>query len=225
MPFMMIAIDGPAGAGKGTLARQLAHIYHLAHLDTGLLYRAVALKMSEGKEDLSDKDAALKIASGLKPADLKSPLLRDEEVGNIASQISTIPEVREVLLIFQRDFAKTIFPSKQGVILDGRDIGLVVLPEAPCKIYVTASPEIRAMRRLKELHEKGISGIYEAVLEDIKVRDARDETRKISPLRVADDAFILDTSELGIDEMVEKACLFVDSKYPKTSGLTSLSKE
>ena len=225
MPFMMIAIDGPAGAGKGTLAHHLAHIYHLNHLDSGLLYRAVALKMVEGGEDFADKEAAIRVASSIRASDLKSSSLRDEAIGNLASEIAPIPEVRELLLKFQQDFAKHPWSGKQGVILDGRDIGLVVLPEAPCKIYVTASPEVRAKRRLKELHQKGIDSIYEATLEDIKARDARDQRRKASPLRPAKDAYILDTSELGIDDVIEKACLFVDSKYPEAHKTDSSPSE
>jgi len=225
MQHMIIAIDGPAGAGKGTLARHLAHIYHLAHLDTGLLYRAVALRMLDRGLDLTRKENAIKIAATLNASDLKKADLRDEAVGNAASQIAAYSEVRKLLLSFQRDFANNPSFDKQGVILDGRDIGLVVLPNAPCKIYVTASPEIRAKRRLKELHQKGIQSIYEAVLEDIKTRDARDQTRDVSPLRPAEDALILDTSELGIDEVVEKACLFVDSKYNESQKRKRLSSE
>ena len=225
MSFMMIAIDGPAGAGKGTLANHLAHIYHLSHLDTGLLYRAVALKMVEGGEDFADKKAAIKAALSLQATDLKNSSLRDETIGSMASEIASIPEIRTILLNLQRDFAKTPSRGKQGVVLDGRDIGLVVLPEALCKIYVTASPEVRAKRRLKELHQMGIDSIYEATLEDIKVRDARDKMRKVSPLRPAEDAFILDTSELGIDDVIEKACFFVDSKYPKAHKIANSSSE
>ncbi len=225
MSSITITIDGPAGAGKGTLARHLAQIYHLDHLDTGLLYRAVALKMLEENEDLTDEKAAIKIASSLRMDTLKNPALRDEAVGDAASQIATFPEVRKVLLTFQRDFANTPSKEKKGVVLDGRDIGLVILPEAFCKIYVTASPEVRARRRLKELHQKEINSIYEVVLEDIKVRDARDQTREVSPLQPARGAFILDTSELNIGEVVEKACFFVDSKYPKAYKRTSSSFE
>lgn len=213
MVFMSIAIDGPAGAGKGTLARHLAHIYHLAHLDTGLLYRAAAFKMREEKADLQDRERAIKVAQSLQEIDLKNSALRDEAVGNAASVIALFPEVRTLLLNFQREFAKKRVPGSQGVVLDGRDIGLTVLPEASCKIYVTASPEVRAERRLKELHKKGIDGIYDAILEDIKERDARDQTREVSPLRPAEDAFLIDTSELEIHDVVEKACFFVDSKY------------
>jgi len=215
MPFIIIAIDGPAGAGKGTLARHLAHIYQLNHLDTGLLYRAVALKMVEGGEDIADKEAAVRTALSLKTTDLKNPSLRDEAIGNAASHIAIFPEVRTILLEFQRKFAKKPSSGKQGVVLDGRDIGRVVLPKASCKIFVTASPRVRAERRLKELHQKGIDSIYEAVLEDIKTRDERDRMRKVSPLHPAEDAFILDTSGLGIDEVIKKACLFVDSIYPE----------
>jgi CMP/dCMP kinase len=225
MQSMIITIDGPAGAGKGTLARHLASLYHLAYMDTGLLYRAVALKMLERGLDLSNEKNAVSLATSLHSQDMKKASLRDETVGNAASQIALFSEVRNVLLHFQRDFAKNPLPDKQGVILDGRDIGLVVLPEAPCKIYVTASPEVRAKRRLKELHQKGINSIYEAVLEDIRTRDARDQTRDVSPLRPAEDAFILDTSELNIDDVVEKACLFVDSKYPEAQKMRRPSSE
>ncbi|KAB2832851.1 MAG: (d)CMP kinase, partial [Caedimonadaceae bacterium] len=170
MVFMIITIDGPAGAGKGTLASHLAKIYHLRHLDTGLLYRSVAFKMFKAGIKATQRQEAFKIASSLKQEDLKNPFLRDESVGNLASEISVYPEVRDSLLKFQQDFAKETSSNTRGAVLDGRDIGLVVLPEAPCKIFVTASPEVRAKRRLKELHEKGIDSIYETILEDIKMR-------------------------------------------------------
>ncbi len=217
MPPMMIAIDGHAGAGKGTLTRRLSQIYNLDFLDTGLLYRAVGLKMLEKKENLNHKEAAIQMARSLQLKDLKDSALREEKVGNAASQIAHFPEVREILLKFQRDFAKNPRSDKQGVILDGRDIGLVVLPEAPCKIYITASIEVRARRRLKELHEKGIDCIYEAVLEDMERRDKRDQTREASPLRPAEEAFIIDSSDLSIEDVVKQACVYIDSKYSEAS--------
>jgi cytidylate kinase len=213
MSFMLIAIDGPAGAGKGTLARHLADIYSLDYLDTGLLYRAVAFKIMEQEGGLQDQDVAVNAALNLKAQELENPALRLETVGNAASKIAVFPQVREALLAFQRQFAAHPSLGKQGVILDGRDIGRVVLPKAPCKIFVTASPEVRADRRLKELHLQKSYSTFERILEDIKERDRRDEKREISPLRPAQDAFILDTSELGIKEAIEKASLFVDSIY------------
>jgi len=219
-PFMIIAVDGPAGAGKGTLAHHLAHIYSLECLDTGLLYRAVAFKILKAGDDLHDKEAAGKAAQFLQREDLHNPLLRSEEIGNGASIVATFSEVRAPLLEFQRNFASNTPKNKQGVILDGRDIGLVVLPEAPCKIFVTASPRVRAERRLKELHQKKNYSIFEDVLEDIEERDTRDRLRKLSPLRPAEDSFILDTSELEIDDVVEKASVFVDLIYPHAQKKT-----
>jgi CMP/dCMP kinase len=218
--FMVIAIDGPAGAGKGTLARSLAQVYSLDFLDTGLLYRVVALKMLERGEDFQDRKAAHRAALLLKKEDLHNPLLRQEAVGKGASMVATFAEVRTSLLDFQRNFAKHPSSGKQGVILDGRDIGLVILPDAPCKIFVTASSRVRAERRLKELHQKNIYSTFEAILEDMQERDTRDRTRDISPLQPAKDAFILDTSELGINDALEKASLFVDTIYPQAQKKT-----
>lgn len=215
MPFIIIAIDGPAGAGKGTLARSLANIYSLDYLDTGLLYRAVAFKLVESQNNLEDPKLALTAALTLTKEDLAHPDLRLETVGNAASKIAVFAQVREALLAFQRQFASHPSRDKQGVILDGRDIGLVVLPDAPCKIFVTASPQVRAARRLKELHLKKTYSTFERILEEIKERDKRDEKRDVSPLRPAKDAFILDTSELGIEDVIEKASFFVDSIYPQ----------
>lgn len=215
IPFILIAIDGPAGAGKGTLARHLAHIYSLDYLDTGLLYRAVALRMLERGEDFANHAFAEQEALNLTNKDLKNPKLRNEEIGKGASIIATFPEVRAPLLSFQRNFAHQPSKNKQGVVLDGRDIGRIVLPEAPCKIFVTASSKVRAKRRLKELHQKKIYSTFELILEDMEERDRRDQMRKVSPLQPAEDALILDTSDLEIGDVVEKASVFVDSIYPQ----------
>ena len=215
MSALLIAIDGTAGAGKGTLARALARQYHLAHLDTGCLYRALGLAVLENNIDPTDAKAVIEIAKSLHNPDLENPTLRDETVGIAASYVGAIPEVRKTLLNFQRDFAKHPSAGVQGCVMDGRDIGRVVLPEALCKIYVTASPEVRAERRCKELHEKGIDSIYNTILNDIRARDERDQTRKTSPLYPADDAFIIDTSRMTIEEVIDKACAYIDSKWVK----------
>ncbi len=212
---IIIAIDGPAGAGKGTLARHLAETYNLDFLDTGLLYRAVALRLLQSEIHRFDEKLAEEAASSLTMKDLSSPSLREEEIGILASKVAIQAGVRNILLQFQRSFANNPSAGKLGVVLDGRDIGSHVLPNAPCKLFVTASSEVRAKRRYKELHEKGIPSIYKDVLEDIEARDIRDQTRKVSPLCPAEGAFILDTSELSIDEVVEKACSYVDSIYPE----------
>ncbi len=216
---MLISLDGPAGAGKGTLGRHLAELYNLDFLDTGLLFRAVGYKLIQNHGTDFIEEQAIDAASSITSQDLENPSLREEEIGNIASKIATITQVRSLLLKFQRDFAAHHNPEKQGVILDGRDIGTVVFPNAPCKIFVTASQEVRAKRRLKELQDKQINSIYKDVLGDIKIRDLRDETRRISPLGPAKDALILDTSELSINDVVAEACKFIDSKFPNAHKL------
>jgi CMP/dCMP kinase len=219
MPGMIVAIDGPAAAGKGTLARRLAAHFDFAFLDTGLLYRATALHLIEtgrGAEDLAAAEAA---ARRVNAADLADPRLRGEAVAQLASAVAVIPAVRAALLQFQRDFAASPPAGKAGAVLDGRDIGTVVCPAAAAKVYVTASQEERARRRAKELRESGVEAIYGAVLQDMQDRDARDSQRRTAPLRPADDAFVLDTTDLDADAAFAAARDYVASKRVKNVTL------
>jgi CMP/dCMP kinase len=219
MPGMIVAIDGPAAAGKGTLARRLAAHFDFAFLDTGLLYRATALHLIEtgrGAEDLAAAEAA---ARRVNAADLADPRLRGEAVAQLASAVAVIPAVRAALLQFQRDFAVHPPGGKAGAVLDGRDIGTVVCPAAAAKVYVTASQEERARRRAKELRESGVEAIYGAVLQDMQDRDARDSQRRTAPLRPADDAFVLDTTDLDADAAFAAARDYVASKRVKNVTL------
>jgi cytidylate kinase len=192
---MIIALDGPAAAGKGTLARRLAAHYGLNYLDTGSLYRAVGMAVLRSGGNPEDAAQAEAVARSLSPDQLSSPDLRGEEAGQAASKVAAIPGVRAALLEFQRSFADTV----PGAVLDGRDIGTVVCPAADAKIFITASLEKRAERRFKELLDKGVSVIWEAVLQDMRERDARDSGRSVAPLVPAADAVVLDTSELDAD--------------------------
>ncbi|MEX1233980.1 MAG: (d)CMP kinase [Roseovarius sp.] len=199
-----IAIDGPAAAGKGTVGRQLAAHFGYAHLDTGLLYRATGRRMLDGA-------GAVEAALNLKPEDLKAPDLRTPEVGQAASRVAALPEVRQALIDFQRAFAA----RSGGAVLDGRDIGTVICPEADVKLYVTASDEVRAARRLAELSSTGHDVTYESVLADLRQRDARDSARAAAPLKPADDALLLDTSKLTIEEAVRRAIKLTEARMKK----------
>lgn len=209
---MIIAIDGPAAAGKGTLAKRLAETYDLALLDTGLLYRAVGMKTVRAGLDPEDAVRAGAMAESLEPIDLAADGLRTDEAAQAASKVAAIPAVRAALLAFQRDFAANPPDGKAGAILDGRDIGTTVCPDADAKLFITASTGVRAERRLKELQDRGLEAIYARVLQEMKDRDARDSERAASPLKAADDAYTLDTSDLNADQAFEKAAAFVEKQ-------------
>jgi cytidylate kinase len=209
---MIIAIDGPAASGKGTLARRLARHFGLAHLDTGGLYRAVALRVLGGGGDPADAAVAEAAARAVHAGDLGDPRLREERVAQAASVVAAIPAVRQALLAFQRDFARRPPGGEAGAVLDGRDIGTVICPEAAAKVFVTASLEARAARRARELRERGETAIYEAVLQDMKDRDARDSQRRAAPLVPADDAFVLDTTALDADAAFAAVLDFIGRK-------------
>lgn len=202
---LIVAIDGPVAAGKGTLARALAARFGFAYLDTGALYRAVGSKVLRLGRDPADPVAAEEAARGLSEADLSTPDLRAEHVGLAASKVASIPGVRAALLEYQRNFAEKPPKGQLGAVLDGRDIGTVVCPHAPVKLFVTASDTVRATRRFRELQEKGEAPAYEQVLADLRRRDAQDQARATAPLRPADDAHLLDTSEMDIDSAVAAA--------------------
>ncbi len=195
-----VAIDGPAAAGKGTISKAVAAHFGFAHLDTGLLYRAVGAKVLAGGEPVA-------VARALDPVDLENDSLRTPAVAQAASEVAVIADVRSALVDFQRKFAV----RDGGAVLDGRDIGTVICPDAAVKLFVTASAECRADRRFKELSGKGLDVTPEQVLADVKERDARDSSRATAPLIAADDAVIIDTSDLTIDAAVTRAVAVVEA--------------
>jgi len=202
---LIIAVDGPVAAGKGTLARRLAAALSFAYLDTGSLYRAVAARLLREGLAPEDEAAARRVAESLTEADLTAPDLRDERTGAGASVVAAQPAVRAALLEYQRQFAANPPGGGAGAVLDGRDIGTVVCPDADVKLFVTASAEERARRRWHELVDRGETVEYETVLADLQQRDARDQARATAPLKPADDAHLLDTTNLGIDPAFEAA--------------------
>ena len=204
---MIIAVDGPAASGKGTIARALARHFDLPHMDTGMLYRAVALSMFRFGGDPKSEFEAVRACEGVAQIDPSDPELRSEVVGSIASRISAYPGVRAALLDRQRNFAA----QASGAVLDGRDIGTVIVPDATVKLFVTASAEVRAQRRVRELLERGMPAHYEDVLIDIRARDVRDSGREAAPLVQAEDAVLLDTSEMDIDAAIAAAVKLVEA--------------
>ena len=210
----VIAVDGPAGAGKGTLCRKLADHFGFAMLDTGLLYRATGYTVLEAGGDPSDNDDAASAARALDMSAIDEGNLRNETVADAASKVAALPDVRAALLDYQRRFAAEPPAGAAGAILDGRDIGTVVCPGADVKIFITASAEVRAERRFKELQGKGQTVIYARVLEDVKARDERDSGRGVSPMKPATDAFELDTSDLDADGVFAEVMAFIDSRRP-----------
>jgi CMP/dCMP kinase len=202
---VVIAIDGPAAAGKGTLARRLARHLDYAYLDTGLLYRAVGVRTLDAGADPSDAAAATAAAEALVAEDLRRDDLRSDAAANAASRVAAVPSVRRALLAFQRRFGETPPDGGIGAVLDGRDIGTVVFPDADLKLFITASPEVRAARRLKELRERGLEAIDDGVLREMQERDARDCERAAAPLGPARDAIVIDTSGLEPDAVFTAA--------------------
>jgi cytidylate kinase len=204
---MIIAIDGPAASGKGTLARRLAAHYGLPHLDTGLLYRATARSLLDQGSRLDDAEAAVRAARGLALLNYEEDRLRGREMGDAASVVAVIPAVRAALIEMQRNFAS----REQGAVLDGRDIGTVIAPQAHVKIFVIASPEARAQRRALELRGRGEKVDYAAILDDIVKRDKRDSERIEAPLKPAPDAHILDTTDLNVEAAFAAALKLVEA--------------
>jgi len=204
---LIVAIDGPAAAGKGTLARRLAAALELPYLDTGLLYRAVARRLLNEGAEPSDPEAAEAVARALRPQDLERTDLRTPEVDRAAAAVASLPEVRAALLAFQRQFGLA-----HGAVLDGRDIGTVIFPDAAAKLFVTASVEARAGRRFRELQARGVDVTLQDVTDDLQARDAQDAARAAAPLRQAEDAVRLDTTDMDPETAFARALALVSAR-------------
>ena len=209
MADIIIAVDGPAASGKGTIAKALARHYGLPHMDTGMLYRSVALSLWKFGGDAGNEFEALRAVEGIEQISVDDEELRSETIGKLASKVSAYPSVREALLERQHSFAR----QPGGAVLDGRDIGTVICPDASAKLFVTATPEIRAERRHKEILGRGINAHFDEVLADIRARDERDAGRDAAPLMVAKDAFVLDTTSLDVDAAVAAAIEAVEAAF------------
>ncbi len=211
MTHKIVAIDGPAASGKGSLARRLAQHLGFAYLDTGALYRAVGRSVLDAGGNPDDEGTAVSVAKALSLSadDLQNPDLRSDESGQAASKVAKFPEVRAALFDFQKTFAARPQAGYGGVILDGRDIGTVICPDADVKLFVTATTEERSKRRHLELQSRGLESSYDAVLADMKERDARDSGRDTAPLKPADDAHILDTTDMTADQVFEAALTYI----------------
>ena len=215
MTAFVIAVDGPAASGKGTIATRLGAVFGLPVLDTGLLYRAVGVLMDRAGLSLDDEGAAAAAAATLTADLLTDPALRTRAAGELASRVAVHPRVRDALLDFQRVFAR----QDGGAVLDGRDIGTVICPEAPVKLFVTATPEVRAERRWKQLFAQGEEVSYEDVLTDIRKRDARDQGRDAAPMKAAPDAALLETTEMTIEQAADAARRIVEAARVRWEAL------
>ena len=226
---MIIALDGPAASGKGEIGRRLAERFGFAHLDTGLLYRAVALRLMDAEGGARDRTQAGRIASGVAIASLSQEdevaRLRDPEVGEFASRVAAWPEVRKAVLACQRRFAAHPPGEARGAILDGRDIASVVCPNADLKVFVTADLRTRAARRARELAARGLPSSLSEVLAAIRERDKRDRNRELAPLRKAPDAFLLDTTKLDIDTAVERVAARIAERSQAGAGTANRSRD
>ncbi|MEL6567434.1 MAG: (d)CMP kinase [Pseudomonadota bacterium] len=214
---MIIAIDGTLASGKGTLARRIGAIYGLAHLDTGRLYRATGVAALRAGTDFEDSVALAVLARSLDSECFEELELRSAEAGQAASKVAAVPEVRAALLAFQRDFAA----QPGGAVLDGRDIGTVICPDADVKLWIDASIEERARRRHAELLAKGEVLSFDQMMDEVRIRDARDAGRADAPMQRAPDAHLIDTTELSIDTAVDRACEIIDRTVPRENSAAS----
>ncbi|MCE3254885.1 MAG: (d)CMP kinase [Rickettsiaceae bacterium] len=206
---LLIAIDGPSSSGKGTIAKKIATHFNLPCLNTGALYRAIAFLALEQGLDLEDVQNIIPLCGDILKLDLESPKLHNEEIGKAASIVAARPEIRKAIFDLQRDFALIGIKEKAGAVLEGRDIGTVICPDANHKFFITASAEVRATRRVSQLKGNNVDADYNVILEQLKNRDFQDKTRAVSPLKKADDAIEIDTSEMNIEQVFQKILSFI----------------